>query len=76
MRSQAFAAMTGRTAFVVANQLSLLRRADMILVLEKAVSADGGLEELVRVAGSRETALLQLMDLEERAELRGGRGER
>ena len=58
-------AMTGRTAFVVANRLSLLRRADVILVLEKGrLARMGRHEELVRVPGIyRETALLQLMDL-------------
>ena len=62
-------AMTGRTAFVVANRLSLLRRADVILVLEKGrLARMGRHEELVHVPGIyRETALLQLMDLEERA---------
>ena len=35
-------AMAGRTTFVVANRLSLLRRADVILVLEKGrLVADG-----------------------------------
>jgi ATP-binding cassette subfamily B protein len=62
-------AMTGRTAFVVANRLSLLRRADVILVLEKGrLARMGRHDELVHVPGIyRETALLQLMDLEERA---------
>ena len=62
-------AMAGRTAFVVANRLSLLRRADVILVLEKGRLARMGThDELVRVPGTyRETALLQLMDLTERA---------
>jgi ATP-binding cassette, subfamily B, bacterial len=58
-------AMTGRTAFVVANRLSLLRRADVILVLEQGRLARMGThDELVHVPGIyRETALLQLMDL-------------
>ncbi len=62
-------AMEGRTTFVVANRLSLLRRADVILVLEKGRLAQMGThEELVRRPGLyRETALLQLMDLTERA---------
>jgi ATP-binding cassette, subfamily B, multidrug efflux pump len=66
-------AMTGRTAFVVANRLSLLRRADVILVLEKGrLARMGRHEELVRVPGIyRETALLQLMDLEERGGVSG-----
>ena len=61
-------AMTGRTAFVVANRLSLLRRADVILVLENGRLAGMGThDELVHVPGIyRETALLQLMDLTER----------
>ena len=59
---------TGRTTFVVANRLSLLRRADVILVLEKGRLAQMGThDELVRLPGTyRETALLQLMDLDER----------
>ncbi len=62
-------AMTGRTTFVVANRLSLLRRADVILVLDKGrLVRMGTHEELVQVPGSyRETALLQLMDLEDRS---------
>jgi ATP-binding cassette subfamily B protein len=60
-------AMTGRTTFVVANRLSLLRRADIILVLEKGRLAHVGKhDELVHMPGPyRETALLQLMDLTE-----------
>jgi ATP-binding cassette subfamily B protein len=59
-------AMEGRTTFVVANRLSLLRRADVILVLEKGRLAHMGThDELVRLPGTyRETALLQLMDLD------------
>jgi ATP-binding cassette subfamily B protein len=62
-------AMAGRTAFVVANRLSLLRRADVILVLEKGRLARVGIhDELIHLPGIyRETALLQLMDLGERA---------
>ena len=58
-------AMTGRTAFVVANRLSLLRRADVILVLEKGRLIDMGRhDELVHRPGPyRDTASLQLMDL-------------
>ena len=60
-------AMAGRTTFVVANRLSLLRRADVILVLEKGRLRQMGTHEgLVCVDGPyRETALLQLMDLGE-----------
>jgi len=60
-------AMAGRTTFVVANRLSLLRRADFILVLDKGRLVRAGTHaELVRAPGLyRETALLQLMDLEE-----------
>ncbi|MGA2864798.1 MAG: ABC transporter ATP-binding protein [Verrucomicrobiota bacterium] len=63
-------AMAGRTTFVVANRLSLLRRADVILILEKGrLIQTGTHEELVRAPGPyRETALLQLMDLEEERE--------
>jgi ATP-binding cassette subfamily B protein len=63
-------AMAGRTTFVVANRLSLLRRADIILVLEKGrLIQTGTHEQLVRAPGPyRETALLQLMDLDEERE--------
>jgi ABC-type multidrug transport system fused ATPase/permease subunit len=58
-------AMTGRTAFVVSSRLSLLRRADLILVLEDGrLTQSGTHEELVRQPGPyKETALLQIMDL-------------
>lgn len=58
-------AMAGRTAFVVANRLSLLRHAQVILVLDKGRLAQQGThEELLRQPGPyQETALLQLMDL-------------
>ena len=58
--------MAGRTAFVVANRLSLLRRADMILVLSNGRLVQTGThEELVGQPGPyRDTALLQLMDTE------------
>jgi ATP-binding cassette subfamily B protein len=60
-------AMAGRTAFVVANRLSLLRRADLILVLERGrLIQIGNHEKLVHLPGPyQETALLQLMDLDE-----------
>jgi ATP-binding cassette subfamily B protein len=60
-------AMAGRTTFVVANRLSLLRRADVILVLEKGrLLHVGRHDELVHLPGTyRDTALLQLMDLTE-----------
>jgi ATP-binding cassette subfamily B protein len=59
-------AMTGRTTFMVSGRLSLLRRADVILVLEDgAVTQTGTHDELVRRPGTyRETAQLQMMDLD------------
>jgi ATP-binding cassette subfamily B protein len=58
-------AMAGRTTFVVSGRLSLLRRADMILVLEGGrLRQRGRHEELIRQPGPyHETALLQIMDL-------------
>ena len=58
-------AMTGRTAFVVSGRLSLLRRADLILVLEDGrLTQSGTHDELVHAPGPyHETALLQIMDL-------------
>jgi hypothetical protein len=60
-------AMAGRTTFVVSSRLSLLRRADLILVLEDGqVTLTGTHAKLVRWPGLyRETALLQIMDLGE-----------
>jgi len=67
-------AMAGRTTFVVSSRLSLLRRADLILVLEDGrLTLTGTHAELVRWPGLyRETALLQIMDLDEE---RSGKGE-
>jgi ATP-binding cassette subfamily B protein len=58
-------AMTGRTTFVVSSRLSLLRRADLILVLEDGrLTRSGTHDELVHRPGPyHETALLQIMDL-------------
>jgi len=58
-------AMMGRTTFVVSSRLSLLRRADLILVLEDGrLTQSGTHAELVHQPGPyRETALLQIMDL-------------
>ena len=58
-------AMSERTAFVVSSRLSLLRRADLILVLEDGrLTQTGRHDELVHRPGPyHETALLQLMDL-------------
>ncbi len=58
-------ALAGRTAFVVANRLSLLRRADMILVLDEGRLIQTGTHaQIIRVAGPyREAALLQMVDL-------------
>ncbi len=59
-------AMAGRTAFVVSGRLSLLRRADVILVLEDGRLVKTGIhEDLVKAPDAyRETALLQLLDLQ------------
>ncbi|MBV8881154.1 MAG: ABC transporter ATP-binding protein, partial [Planctomycetaceae bacterium] len=59
-------AMAGRTTFVVSGRLSLLRRADVILVLDDGkLVRTGTHDELVKIPGAyRETALLQLMDLD------------
>jgi ATP-binding cassette subfamily B protein len=67
-------AMTGRTTFVVANRLSLLRRADIILVLEKGrLLQTGTHEHLLKIPGPyQETAMLQLMDLNDRDPKRPG----
>ncbi len=64
-------AMAGRTTFVASNRLSLLRRADVILVLDRGRLVERGThDELVRRPGPyRETALLQLMDLVEPQEV-------
>jgi ATP-binding cassette subfamily B protein len=58
-------AMKGRTTFVVSNRLSLLRRADTILVLKQGRLVERGThDELVHSRGLyHQTALLQLMDL-------------
>jgi ATP-binding cassette subfamily B protein len=58
-------AMKGRTTFVVSSRLSLLRRADLILVLEDGrLTQSGTHEELVHQPGPyHETAVLQIMDL-------------
>jgi ATP-binding cassette subfamily B protein len=60
-------AMADRTAFIVSSRLSLLRRADMILVLENGrLTQTGRHDELAQIPGPyRETALLQLMDLDD-----------
>ncbi len=66
-------AMVGRTTFVVANRLSLLRRADLILVLDQGRLVQTGRHlDLVAVPGPyRQAAVLQLMD----APAEGSRGE-
>jgi ABC-type protease/lipase transport system fused ATPase/permease subunit len=66
--------MAGRTTFVVSSRLSLLRRADLILVLENGrLTQSGAHAELARRPGPyRETALLQIMDLEDGQKLEPG----
>jgi ATP-binding cassette subfamily B protein len=58
-------AMADRTAFIVSSRLSLLRRADLVLVLEDGqLTQTGRHDDLAHRPGIyRETALLQLMDL-------------
>ncbi len=58
-------AMAGRTTFVVSSRLSLLRRADVILVLEEGrLTQTGTHAQLAHQPGPyHQTALLQLMDL-------------
>ena len=60
-------AMAGRTTFVVSSRLSLLRRADKILVLENGrLTQTGTHDELAHRPGVyHETALLQIMDLDD-----------
>jgi ABC-type multidrug transport system fused ATPase/permease subunit len=57
--------MVGRTAFIVSSRLSLLRRADIILVLDNGrLLQTGTHDQLAHRPGIyHETALLQLMDL-------------
>ncbi len=59
------AAMAHRTAFVVSSRLSLLRQADVILVLDDGRLIETGAHHqlLNRPGPYRETALLQMMDL-------------
>jgi ATP-binding cassette subfamily B protein len=59
------AAMAGRTTFVVSSRLSLLRGADIILVLENGrLTQSGTHDQLAHRPGPyHQTALLQLMDL-------------
>ncbi|HVU07688.1 MAG TPA: ABC transporter ATP-binding protein [Verrucomicrobiae bacterium] len=60
-------AMAGRTTFVVSGRLNLLRRADLILVLDDGQLIQTGThEQLAHCSGPyHETALLQIMDLDE-----------
>jgi ATP-binding cassette, subfamily B, bacterial len=61
------AAMASRTTFVVSSRLSLLRRADIILVLEDGRLIQSGTHDQLahRPGPYHQTALLQLMDLGE-----------
>jgi ATP-binding cassette subfamily B protein len=58
-------AMAGRTTFVVANRLSLLRRADLILVLDEGRLIQHGTHaEIMRMPGPyRNAAMLQMVDI-------------
>ena len=58
-------AMAGRTTFVVSGRLNLLRRADLILVLENGrLTQSGTHDELVARPGPyHDTAELQMMEL-------------
>lgn len=60
------AAMQGRTTFVVAHRLSTLRRADLVLVLERGrIVQRGTHEELMHTDGHyRAVARMQVADLE------------
>ena len=60
-------AMQGRTTFLVSGRVSLLRRADLILVLDSGRLAQTGRhDELVHAPGPyHETALLQIMELKD-----------
>jgi ATP-binding cassette subfamily B protein len=59
--------MAGRTTFVVSGRLNLLRRADVILVLEDGrLTQTGTHDELVGRPGPyHDTAVLQMMDLDQ-----------
>ncbi len=59
-------AMAGRTTFVVSGRLNLLRRADLILVLENGrLTQTGTHSDLIRRPGPyHDTAELQIMDLD------------
>ena len=69
-------AMRGRTTFVVAHRLSTLRRADMILVLDKGrLIQQGTHEQLMSVKGPyRGVAMLQVVDDESLRLLEGRSG--
>lgn len=58
-------AMIGRTTFVVSGRLSLLRRADVILVLEEGRLVQHGTHDALchQPGPYREAALLQMMDI-------------
>jgi ATP-binding cassette subfamily B protein len=64
-------AMAGRSTFIVANRLSTLRRADLILVLEHGGIAQRGTHaELIGVKGPYRRAMLSQLSEEEHRRLR------